>query len=80
MKNIYSILSLCLVLVSVSVFGQSKIYAPTLNAPENMEVGQMPDVLLDWNAVTGNAIVIEYELQLADNMDFVDAISFDKTD
>ncbi len=80
MKNIYSILSLCLVLVSVSVFGQSKIYAPTLNAPENLEVAQMPDVLLDWNAVTGVAIVIEYELQLANNLDFTDAITFDKTD
>lgn len=80
MKNIYSILSLCFVLISVSVIGQSKIYAPTLNAPENMEVGQVPDVQLDWNAVTGVSTVILYELQLSDNIDFSGAITFEKTD
>ena len=80
MKNIYSILSLFLVLMTVSVFGQSKIYAPSLSAPENMETVQMPDVLLDWNAVTGVALEIMYELQLADNMEFTGAVTFNKTD
>jgi len=79
MKNIYSILSLSLILITVSVFGQSRIYTPNLRAPENMEIGQMPDVVLDWDAVTGISPVIEYELQLADNAEFIDAFTFEKT-
>ncbi|MDG1135514.1 MAG: T9SS type A sorting domain-containing protein [Bacteroidales bacterium] len=80
MKNIYSILSLSLVLISVSVFGQSKIYAPNLRSPENMEIDQMPNVLLDWDAVTGVSPVILYELQLDDNMDFTNPFTFNPTD
>ncbi len=80
MKNIYSILSLCLVLTSISVFGQSRVYAPNLRAPQNMEPGQMPNALLDWDAVTGVALDIMYELQLAQNIDFSDAQTFEKTD
>ncbi len=80
MKNIYSILSLSLVLISVSVFGQSKIYAPNLRSPENMEIDQMPDVLLDWDAVTGVSPVILYEVQLADNMNFTNPVTFVPTD
>lgn len=80
MKKIYSILSLSLILMTVSVFGQSRIYTPNLTAPENMAVDQAPNATLDWEAVTGGAIVIEYELQLAGNPDFSDAITFEKTD
>ena len=39
MKNIYSITISLLLLLSLSVFGQSRIYAPTLNEPENGELG-----------------------------------------
>ncbi len=76
MKNIYSILSFCLLLITVSVVGQTKIYAPNLRAPENMEVDQMPDVIIDWDAVTGITLDITYELQLASNIDFTDAVSY----
>ncbi len=79
MKNIYSILSLFLVILTVSVFGQSRIYAPTLNAPEDLAVGQMPDVKLDWNAVTGSGLEILYGAELADNPEFTDAEVFEPT-
>lgn len=80
MKNIYSILSLCLILMSMSVFGQTRVYAPSLVEPSDMDDEQMPDVVLDWDAVTGTAPVILYELQLADNPDFTGATTFEKTD
>ena len=80
MKNIYSILSLVLLLFSISVFGQSKIYAPNLTAPDDLEVDQMPDVVLDWDAVTGGTLEITYELQIATNPEFTDAVTFPRTD
>jgi photosystem II stability/assembly factor-like uncharacterized protein len=79
MKNIYSILSLLLVFTSVSMFGQTRVYAPSLHDPENMAVGQMPDVKLDWNAVTGSGLEILYGAELADNPDFTDAEVFEPT-
>ncbi len=79
MKNIYSIISLFLLLFSISVFGQSKIYAPNLTAPENLEVEQMPDALLDWDAVTGGSVEISYEVQIATNPEFTDAVTFPRT-
>lgn len=80
MKNIYTITISLLLLLSLSVFGQTKIYAPTLNEPENGDVGQSPDVLLNWNAVTGNELEILYEAQLSATEDFADPISFPLTD
>jgi hypothetical protein len=80
MKNIYSILILFLLLFSISVFGQSKIYAPNLRAPENMEIDQVPDAMLDWDAVTGITLDITYEAQLATNPEFSDAVTFPRTD
>ena len=80
MKNIYSILSLSLLLFSISVFGQSRIYAPNLRAPEDLEIDQMPDVVLDWDAVTGISLDITYEVQIATNPEFTDAITFPRTD
>ncbi len=80
MKNIYTISISLLLLLSLSVFGQTKIYAPTLNEPENGDVGQSPDVLLNWNAVTGNELEILYEAQLSTTEDFADPVSFPLTD
>lgn len=80
MKNIYTITISLLLLLSLSVFGQTRIYAPTLNEPENGDLGQPPDVLLNWSAVTGNDLVILYEAQLSTTEDFADPISFPLTD
>lgn len=80
MKNIYSILCMALMMMTVSVIGQTDVYAPALTEPDNEDTGIMPDVLLDWDAVTGIAPEIMYELQLATDSDFTDAVTFDKTD
>lgn len=78
MKNIYSFV--ILFLFSISLFGQSRIYPPNLNSPENGDDGQTPDVLLNWQAVTGGSIDITYELQLSQNPDMSEAVTFPRTD
>src|SRR3989339_752870 len=79
MKKIYSVLGF-LMLMSLALSAQTKIYAPTLKAPENGKINQMPDVVLDWQAVTGITLDITYEAQLASNIDFNDAVTFPRTD
>ncbi len=79
MKNIYFFASFLMVMFSASLFAQSRVYAPELSSPENYGTRQMPDAILDWHAVTGGGLEIEYEAQLALTADFSNAITFDKT-
>lgn len=58
---------------------QLRIYTPTMKAPANGAVGQMPNALLNWNAVTGQGTEILYEVQLAMLEDFSDAVTFPQT-
>jgi len=80
MKNIYSLFTLLLLFFTVSLSGQSRVYAPALRAPEDAEMEVNPNVLLDWDAVTGETLDITYEAQLATQEDFSDAFTFPKTD
>ncbi len=80
MKNIFSLIAALVFLVSIQVQGQSRIYPPSLRAPENGETGQNPNVILDWDAVTGQTTDITYEAQLATVSDFSDAITFPRTE
>lgn len=78
MKNIYSLV--LLLLFSVTLFGQSRIYAPTLHTPVNGAVSQPPNVLLNWYAVTGETTDITYEVQISQYADFSSPITFPRTD
>lgn len=80
MKNLYSIIGLFMLLTSVSLYGQNRVYAPSLTLPENSETGLSPNLVLDWDAVTGETLTILYELQLSTNSEFIDAVTFPKTD
>ena len=80
MKNLYSIISLFMLLTTVSLYSQDRVYAPSLTFPEDSETGLSPNVTLDWNAVTGETLTVLYELQLSTNGDFNDAITFPKTE
>ncbi len=80
MKNLYYIISLFMLLTSVSLYSQDRVYAPNLTFPEDSETGLSPDVTLDWNAVTGETLTVLYELQLSNTSDFVDAVTFPKTE
>jgi hypothetical protein len=75
MKNILQIISLVL-LFHFTAFSQSRIYTPALVSPDQDAVGQMPDALLDWEAVTGDGTEITYDLQLAQTSDFSNAVNF----
>jgi photosystem II stability/assembly factor-like uncharacterized protein len=75
MKNILQIISIVL-LFNLTAYSQSRIYTPVLRAPVDVAINQMPDVLLDWDAVTGEGTEISYDLQLAQSSDFSDAVSF----
>lgn len=59
-KIIYSFI---LVLVALSVSAQIRVLPPVLVLPVNGDFNQMPNVLMDWNPVSGNGQVM-YEFQL----------------
>lgn len=79
MRNIYSIITLLILFFSGSIIGQERIFAPDLRAPEDGQTHQYPNVLLDWDAVTGQTTQITYEVQIATKEDFSDATTFAKT-
>lgn len=78
MKKIYLTLA-SILLVSLLASAQTRIYTPALRAPANDATTQMPDVTLDWDAVTGQGETINYSVQLAQNADFSDATTFGPT-
>jgi hypothetical protein len=51
MKKIF--LTLTLVFLVFKLFAATNMYAPTLTAPTNGAINQMPDVFLNWDAVPG---------------------------
>ena len=75
MKNIYLVV-LSLLLSTSVLFGQSRVYAPELQTPENGAVDQMPKVMLNWYAVTGVGMNIQYEVQLATDDAFTNPVEF----
>ncbi len=69
MKRIFTAVLLSLFGI-ISLSAQVRIYTPELSLPANGSINQVPDALLDWNAVTGGGTgIIQYEIQLADNPD-----------
>jgi len=78
MKRFLSVLTI-LLLIGFNASAQLRIYTPTMTAPVNGAVDQMPDVLLNWQAVTGQGVEILYEVQLAASEDFSDAVTFPQT-
>ncbi len=61
-----------------NVSAQERIYTPELSLPANGAVDQMPDVVLDWNGVTGgNTGIIKYDIQLDTDPAFPDPANFE---
>ena len=63
MKNIY-LLVIAIILPFTFINAQTKVYPPELSSPENGAIDQMPDVVLDWKAVTGESLEIFYEVEI----------------
>jgi len=78
MKNIYLVVLSLLFSVSV-MFGQSRVYAPDLQTPVNGAVDQMPQTMLNWFAVTGTGMNIQYEVQLSTDDAFTNPVVFPLT-
>ncbi|MCK4407477.1 MAG: T9SS type A sorting domain-containing protein, partial [Bacteroidales bacterium] len=76
MKKIFSYLLTAFVFAAISLSAQTSIYTPELVSPENEDTDQMPDVVLNWNAVTGGAGDITYECKLAMDAAFTDPVTF----
>jgi photosystem II stability/assembly factor-like uncharacterized protein len=77
MKRIFITTLLISLVGFLNLTAKERIYTPELNLPENGAVDQMPDVILDWDAVTGgNTGVIKYDIQLDTDPAFPAPINF----
>lgn len=68
-------LLLLFVFLSVFSFAQIDIYAPNLKLPENNAENQMPNAILDWDAVAGS-LSICYEVQIDTDSLFSNPVIF----
>ncbi len=59
------------------IFAQVRIDTPVLVAPTNAKINQMPDVMLDWNAVTA---AVTYRVQLSRDDSFSNLVFDSVTD
>jgi hypothetical protein len=72
-KNIFTLMFALLVF---SVFAETNIYSPTLVAPSNGASNQVPNVLLNWDAVPGG---IWYKVEVATDTNFTSPIIYTST-
>lgn len=77
MKRIYITTLLISLIGLLNLTAQERIYTPELNTPANAAVDQMPDVVLDWNAVTGGSTgIIKYDIQFDTDPAFTNPVNF----
>ncbi|MGE4541875.1 MAG: hypothetical protein AB7D35_11490, partial [Bacteroidales bacterium] len=78
MKRFLSVLTIVLIF-GLQLSAQQRIYTPEMKAPANGAIDQMPNALLDWNAVTGQGTEVVYEVQLSQDETFNNPVSFPQT-
>ncbi len=71
MKKIFFVFMF--VLVVSGILAQTRIYTPSLVSPSNSAVDQMPNVLLNWEPVTGD-FGLYYKIQIDTNSLFINPI------
>ncbi|MCD4772836.1 MAG: T9SS type A sorting domain-containing protein [Bacteroidales bacterium] len=76
MKKLYSFLVLIFVFATLSISAQKFIYTPALSAPSDADTNQVPNVVLDWDAVTGGSSDITYEVHLDVDSTFSNPVIF----
>ena len=69
---------LIFVAVSLGMAAQTLVYTPALKSPANDATDQMPDVVLNWYAVTGS-LTLQYQLQLDTSVNFNSPLLVDIT-
>jgi len=80
MKKLLSTLLFLFVVAILSMSAQSDVYPPTLMEPEDGDDGQMPDVILDWQAVAGSGGIVLYEVQIDITDAFTNPVTFPTTE
>lgn len=71
MKKYYIIFAF--LLAGFYSLASTRLFVPVLVAPADAAVGQMPDVLLDWNPVSGT-IGLHYEIQVDTSAGFMNPV------
>lgn len=64
MKKLLSTLLFLFVIAILSLSAQNRIYPPNLVSPDNGDDDQMPDVVLNWAAVSGSGGIVSYQIQV----------------
>lgn len=78
MKRIFTTTLLIALIGIMNLAAQVRIYTPELSLPVDGAIDQMPDVVLDWNAVTGgNTGIIQYEVQMDTDPGFPSPVVFE---
>ncbi len=62
-----SLFTLIFILAALIISAQIRIDTPVLTSPDDGDDNQMPDVMLDWDAVTAG---VDYQLQLSEDSSF----------
>jgi len=65
-------------ILALETFASINVYPPTLVAPANNAINQMPDVLLDWAPVTGSYGLF-YRVQIDNDSSFSNPIAYTTT-
>jgi len=66
-----SLFAIFLIFVAFAISAQIRIDTPELETPTDTDDDQMPDVMLDWNAVTG---ALNYQVQMSGDSQFTNTI------
>jgi hypothetical protein len=69
--------TIILAFIASFIFAQVRIDTPALVAPADAKTNQMPDVMLDWNAVTA---AVSYRVQLSEDASFSNIVVDSVTD
>lgn len=72
------LLTLFAFLLVGGLMAQQDVYQPTLKAPENNAVNQVPNVTISWNAIAGS-LGLQYQVQVDTTLNFNSALKVDTT-
>lgn len=76
MKRFLSTLIFLFVIALIQLAAQNRVYTPNLIEPEDGALGQVPDVILNWQAVSGVHGEVTYDLQLDTDPAFSNPVEF----
>src|SRR5512136_1581852 len=55
--------TLIIILTTLGLSAQTRVYTPTLKSPATNDTSQMPNVTVSWNAISGST-ELKYEMQI----------------